>query len=189
VRGVVSFFIAIGIGLIVNGCAPTGTYVPGEYSLKGCVSGGAELKGLRIDKIVVKKSAHKMYLYKDGKVIKTMPVSLGKNASKGPKIKEGDFRTPTGSYKIINKRCHKVKYRALYLNYPNAKDIQRAKKLGVKPGKLITIHGQPYWNRDGRGDSYTLRHDWTNGCIAVTNKDIDYLWAHVAIGTPIILED
>jgi murein L,D-transpeptidase YafK len=174
---------------IINGCAPTGTYVPGEYSLKGCVSGGAELKGIRVDKIVVKKSAHKMYLYKDGKVIKTMPVSLGKNASKGPKLREGDFRTPTGSYKIVNKRCHKVKYRALYLSYPNAQDIQRAKKLGVKPGGLITIHGQPYWNRDGKGDSYTLRHDWTNGCIAVTNRDLDYIWAHVAIGTPIVLED
>jgi murein L,D-transpeptidase YafK len=179
----------LGLIYLIVGCAPTGPYKDGQYSTKGCLSGGAELKGVRVDKIVVKKSAHKMYLYKDGKVIKTCRVSLGKNASKGPKIKEGDFRTPTGSYKIINKRCHPVKYRALYLNYPNAQDRARAKAMGVKPGGLITIHGQPYWNRDGRGDSYTLSHDWTNGCIAVTNKDLDYIWSHVAIGTPIILEE
>jgi murein L,D-transpeptidase YafK len=171
------------------GCAPTGEYVPGKYSLRGCVSGGAELKGERIEKILVDKSAHKIYLYRGGRVVKTMPISLGKNALKGPKLREGDFRTPTGSYRIINKRCHSIKYRALYLSYPNAKDVARARAKGVKPGGLITIHGQPYWNRDGRGDSYTLRHDWTNGCIAVRNRDIDYLWEHVAIGTPIILKD
>ncbi len=57
-----------------------------------------------------------MYLYKGDKVVKKVPVSLGKNASKGAKVKEGDFRTPTGSYKILNKRCHPVHYRALYLN-------------------------------------------------------------------------
>jgi len=186
------FYATVAGGLIllsISGCAPKVKYEAGNYSLKGCVSGGAELKGERIDKIVVKKSAHKMYLYRAGRVVKTMPVSLGKNASKGSKIKEGDFRTPTGSYKIINKRCHSVKYRAFYLNYPNSTDRARARAKGVKPGWINNNSRQPYWNRDGKGDSYTLKYDWTNGCIAVTNKDIDYLWKHVAIGTPIVLED
>ncbi len=183
--------ISISILLVLTGCnisGPTGKS-GGRYSLKNCKSGGKELKGLRVDKIVVKKSSHKMYLYSGGKVVKTCPVSLGKNASKGPKIKKGDYRTPTGSYRIVKKRCHPIKYRALYLSYPNAKDRARAKKLGVHPGNNITIHGQPYWNRDGHGDSYTLKHDWTNGCIAVTNRDLDYIWSHVGIGTPIILQD
>ena len=178
--------------LLITGCslnAPHEKRVVGKYPLNNCISGGKELKGIRIDKILVKKSGHKMYLYSNGKLVETMPVSLGKNASKGPKIKQGDYRTPTGVYKIVNKRCHPIKYRALYLSYPNKKDIERAKKLGVKPGNYITIHAQPYWNRDGHGDRYTLSHDWTNGCIAVTNKDMDYLWAHVPIGATIELQD
>jgi len=178
--------------VLLSGCslfAPHEKRQVGTYPLKNCVGGGKELKGVQIDRILVRKSGHKMYLYHNGKVIETMPVSLGKNVAKGPKIKEGDFRTPTGKYHIVGKRCHPVKYRALYLDYPNAKDRERAAKLGVKPGSYITIHAQPYWNRDGHGDSYTLRHDWTNGCIAVTNKDMDYLWQHVPIGTPIEIQD
>ena len=176
---------------LITGCGntPHGKYKAGVYPLKNCVSGGKELKGVMIDRILVRKSGHKMYLYHNGKVIETMPVSLGKNASKGPKVKQGDFKTPTGKYTIVAKRCHPIKYRALYLSYPNAQDLAKAKKLGVKPGNYITIHGQPYWNRDGHGDSYTLSHDWTNGCIAVTNRDLDYLWAHVKVGTPIELQD
>jgi murein L,D-transpeptidase YafK len=188
------FLIAAGLAtvLLVSGCsffAPREKRVVGTYPLKNCRSGGSELKGVRVDRILVRKSGHKMYLYHKGKVIETMPVSLGKNASKGPKLKRGDFRTPTGKYTIVGKRCHPVKYRALYLSYPNARDRARAAKQGVHPGDLITIHAQPYWNRDGHGDAYTLRHDWTNGCIAVTNKDMDYLWQHVPIGTPIELQD
>ena len=182
--------VVIPIVLSVTGCfAPHEKRVVGRYPMKNCPTGGKELKGVKIDRILIRKSGHKMYLYSKNKVIETMPVSLGKNASKGPKIKQGDFRTPTGKYTIINKRCHPIKYKALYLSYPNKKDIERAKKLGVNPGNYITIHGQPYWNRDGHGDSYTLSHDWTNGCIAVTNKDLDYLWQHVPIGTPIELQD
>ena len=184
--------VALALALLATGCslfAPHEKREVGKYPLTNCKAGGSELKGVQVDRILVRKSGHKMYLYHKGKVIETMPVSLGKNASKGPKIKQGDFRTPTGKYKIVGKRCHPVKYRALYLSYPNEKDKERAKKLGVNPGNLITIHGQPYWNRDGHGDAYTLSHDWTNGCIAVTNKDLDYLWQHVPIGTPIEIQD
>jgi len=185
-------WIAISLSLLlfwISGCAPREKREIGRYSLKDCKSGGKELKGVQIERILVRKSAHKMYLYHKGKVIETMPVSLGKNASKGPKVEKDDFKTPTGVYRIVNKRCHPIKYRALYLSYPNAKDRARAAKLGVNPGSYITIHAQPYWNRDGHVDSYTLRHDWTNGCIAVTNRDMDYLWQHVPIGTVIELQD
>ncbi len=186
----VAVTVLLSVLFLVSGCdlfAPREKREVGRYPLKNCKTGGSELKGKRIDHILVRKSAHKMYLYRNGKVVETMPVSLGKN--RGPKLKKGDFRTPTGKYTITGKRCHPIKYRALYLSYPNAADRARAAKAGVKPGNLITIHGQPYWNRDGHGDSYTLRHDWTNGCIAVTNKDLDYLWQHVPIGTTIELQD
>jgi len=183
----VVFAVAV---LFVSGCdlfAPREKRITGRYPLTNCKSGGSELAGKPVDRIIVKKSAHRMYLYRDGKSVKTMRVSLGKK--RGPKLKQGDFKTPTGKYTIVGKRCHPIKYRALYLSYPNAEDREKAAKAGVKPGDLITIHGQPYWNRDGHGDSYTLGHDWTNGCIAVTNKDLDYLWQHVRKGTPIELQE
>ncbi len=71
------------------------------------------------------------------------------------------------------------------ISYPNAKDKARARKNGVNPGGYITIHGQPKWNADGRGDNYTLSRDWTEGCVAVPNADMDTLWQAVANGVKI----
>ncbi|WP_457605575.1 L,D-transpeptidase family protein [Nitratifractor sp.] len=172
----------------LSGCfGPTGK-PGGRYSTKDC-------KPIPVDpnrvaeKIVIKQKEHKLYVYHNGKVIKTFRVSLGKNTmSKGPKVKEGDYCTPVGTYRIVDKRCHSIKYRAMTISYPNEQDRLRAQKLGVKPGSYITFHGQPYWNRDGHGDSYTLSHDWTNGCIALTNKDLDWLWSAVKPGTLIVIE-
>jgi len=185
IRGLLGLVVTLATAYFMSGCTAPYGKSGGRYPLNNCKSGGKELSGVRVDRIVVDRSAHKMYLYRGGRVVKTAPVSLGKNSSQGPKRMQGDFRTPVGKYTIVNKRCHPIKYRALYLSYPNRQDRMRAAKLGVSPGELITIHGQPYWNRDGHGDSYTLKHDWTNGCIAVTNRDLDYIWKHVAIGTPI----
>ncbi len=142
-----------------------------------------------VDKIVVKKREHKMYLYKNGKVVETFCVSLGKNDHLGNKVKRGDKKTPIGRYTILDKRRHPIKYRAMTISYPNAQDRARAKKMKVDPGSMITIHGQPYWNKDGHGDKYTLSHDWTDGCIALTNKDLDKLWGRVRVGTKIIIDE
>lgn len=175
------------LSLLVSCTAPTG-HRGGKYSKKDCKP--IPVKASRLaDKVVIKQREHKLYIYKDGKVIKTFRVSLGKNTMrKGAKVKAGDFCTPVGEYKIVNKRCHSLKYRAMKISYPNAKDRKRAKELGVNPGDNITFHGQPYWNRDGHGDSYTLSKDWTNGCIALSNRDLDWLWSAVRVGTPIIIE-
>ena len=140
------------------------------------------------DKVVVIKSEHRMYIYKDGKVIKTFPVSLGAKDYQGNKVKQGDKRTPVGRYTILDKRRHPIKYRAMTISYPNTQDRARARRLGVNPGSMITIHGQPHWNADGHGDSYTLSHDWTDGCIALTNSDLDWLWGSIRPGTPIIIK-
>jgi len=142
-----------------------------------------------IDKIVVKKSEHRMYLYKNGNVVETFPVSLGKNDHLGNKVMQGDKKTPVGTYRILDKRRHPIKYRAFTISYPNAKDRARAAKLGVNPGNMITIHGQPHWNADGHGDSYTLSHDWTDGCIALTNKDLDILYGRVKPGIKIEIDE
>ncbi|NPA28495.1 MAG: L,D-transpeptidase [Epsilonproteobacteria bacterium] len=185
-------YILLGVGLLIGGCGspqvPTGV-TGGSYTPEDCQNKPDAIfdPTRAADKLVVDKSEHKMYVYKDGKVIKTFRVSLGSRP--GKKIQQGDLKTPEGTYKILDKRCHPVKYRAMTISYPNAEDRARAKKLGVNPGSLITIHGQPHWNADGHGDEYTLAHDWTNGCIALTNKDLDWLWGSVRVGTPITIHE
>jgi murein L,D-transpeptidase YafK len=111
-------------------------------------------------------------------------VSLGENPE-GQKIKQGDKRTPEGIYKIIDKRKDKKYYKEMLISYPNSEDRARAKRLGVNPGGGITIHAQVpmFWN--GEGDDYTLSHDWTNGCMAMTNKGINTIWDMVSLGTTV----
>ena len=161
------------------------------YPIKQCLrdlSTGNELyKNELIDKIEVYKSKRMMYAYRNGKKVFESRMSLGKNADKGNKLQAGDYRTPEGTYKIVRKKCDPRLYRSLMISYPNAEDIKRAMSYGVKPGGYITIHGQPKWNADGHGDAYTLAHDWTEGCMAVPNKKMTYLWHRVANGTPITI--
>ncbi len=136
-------------------------------------------------KIVVVKSNRALVLFdKDKNILSRHRISLGKN-SIGTKLKQGDYKTPEGTYQIIDKRPDKVYYRELLLDYPHQEDIKRSKKLGFSAGGGITIHSQPKWNWDGHGDDYTLSHDWTEGCIAVTKKGMDTIWSMVGLGTEI----
>ncbi len=182
--------ILVAVTFFISACAPSApTGVRGGvYTSEDCKNKpDAKFDPARAaDKIVVDTASHTMYVYKDGKVIKELPVSLGSNGV--GKVQQGDLKTPLGTYRILDKRCHPVKYRAMTISYPNAEDRKRAKELGVNPGSMITIHGQPHWNADGHGDDYTLSHDWTNGCIALTNSDLDWLWGSVSVGTPIIIK-
>jgi len=133
-------------------------------------------------------STRNMYLYKNGKIIYNFKISLGKNP-KGHKLKQGDFKTPIGRYKISLKRCDKKYYRAIHISYPDAEDLARGLKNGVNVGSGITIHSQPTWNANGDGDSYTLSRDWTQGCIAITTADMQILWSRLMIGTPIEIRE
>jgi murein L,D-transpeptidase YafK len=160
------------------------------YATKECInelSHGAELQGPKIDKIVVYKKKRRLYTYANGKQINEFRISLGDKggANGGNKVKAGDYRTPEGSYTVVRKKCDNRLYKSLMISYPNAKDKARARKNGVNPGGYITIHGQPKWNADGRGDNYTLSRDWTEGCVAVPNADMDTLWQAVANGVKI----
>jgi len=158
------------------------------YATKECInelSRGAELRGPQIDRIVVYKGKRQMYTYSHGTLMHTFRISLGKNADKGNKVQAGDYKTPEGSYKIVRKKCDNRLYKSLMISYPNAADRARAAKRGVRTGGYITIHGQPKWNADGRGDAYTLSHDWTEGCMAVPNKAMDILWRAVRNGVKI----
>lgn len=161
------------------------------YATKECrksLSLGTELDAsAKIDKIVVYKKKRKLYTYRKGKKIDEFRISLGAKggANGGNKVKAGDYRTPEGTYTIVRKKCDSRLYKSLMISYPNGKDRARAARRGVNPGGYITIHGQPKWNADGRGDKYTLAHDWTEGCIAVSNKAMRSLWKAVKNGTKI----
>jgi murein L,D-transpeptidase YafK len=178
--------------LLFTGCSLSPKVKGKYYDIEECKKEMALAEdideGERIDKIVVYKSKRKMDLYRNGKVVDTLPVSLGKNSSKGDKIKQGDHRTPEGEYWIRRKLCSQKYYRSLCISYPNAQDIAQARKRGVKPGGDITIHAQPVWNADGKGDDYTLKRNWTEGCVAVTNKAMEKLWYAVREGVPITIK-
>ena len=177
--------------LLLNSCGEPVAYGKVDktpYPTKECIkelSCSAELKGPQIDKIVVYKKKRKMYTYSHGKLMHEFRISLGKNADKGNKVRAGDYRTPEGSYNIVRKKCDNRLYKSLMISYPNAADKARAAKRGVSTGGYITIHGQPKWNADGRGDAYTLSRDWTEGCMAVPNKAMDALWHAVRNGVKI----
>jgi len=143
----------------------------------------------KIDKIIVYKKKRKLYTYRAGKQINEFRISLGDKggANSGKKVRVGDYCTPEGSYTIVRKKCDRRLYKSLMISYPNRADRARARRKGVKPGGYITIHAQPKWNASGRADSYTLNKDWTEGCIAVTNKSMDNLWKSVKNGTRIII--
>lgn len=159
------------------------------YEIKQCLkelSTGAEIEPeMLADKIVVYKEKRKMYLYRNGKLVEEFRISLGRNGTKGDKVAQGDYRTPIGNYTIVRKKCDNRLYKSLMISYPDERDIAEAKRRGVNPGGYITIHGQPKWNADGRGDEYTLSRDWTEGCIAVTNMAIDILWKSIKNGARI----
>jgi len=137
-----------------------------------------------IDHILVIKKERKMYLYKNGLVQKVLPVSLGKNPM-GDKQRRGDNRTPEGEFFIKKKLCSPKYYRSLCISYPTLSDIENARQKGIDPGGSITIHGQPKWSANGKGNDYTLSHDWTQGCVAITNDAMEALWYQIEEGVSI----
>jgi len=179
------------VALLLSSCTKPVAYGKVDktpYATKECIkelSRGRELKGTPITKLVAYKKKRTMYAYAKGKLMYKFRFSLGKNGDKGNKVKAGDYRTPEGSYRIVRKKCDNRLYKSLMISYPSTADRARAARKGVHPGGYITIHGQPKWNADGRGDAYTLSRDWTEGCLAVTNAAMDKLWQAVANGVKI----
>jgi murein L,D-transpeptidase YafK len=132
------------------------------------------------DRIVIEKSSHRMMLYRGGQQIRTYKVSLG-GEPKGAKALQGDHRTPEGDYVIDARNEHSHYYKSLHVSYPNAADRERAQKLKASPGGDIMIHGLP--NGEGYIGKAHLLHDWTDGCIAVTDGEMDEIWKLVPTGT------
>jgi murein L,D-transpeptidase YafK len=135
-------------------------------------------------KIVVKKSDHTLTLYHDQTKLQSYKVSLG--TSSGPKQQAGDRRTPEGQYVVDAKNSASKFHRAFHISYPNNSDRQRAQKLGKDPGGDIEIHGQ--MNSLAWLGPMARHFDWTAGCIALTNDEIDTIWPIVPVGTPVEIE-
>lgn len=138
---------------------------------------------MKADLVTVVKSKRKLYLSCKGKILKTYNIALGGNPVGHKKVR-GDQKTPEGYYRLDYFKSESSFYKALHISYPNNQDCCNARKAGKSPGGSIMIHGQP----NDRGWFKTLmkkRRDWTAGCIALLNRDMDEVLKFVKIGTPI----
>jgi murein L,D-transpeptidase YafK len=132
------------------------------------------------DKILVEKKTRRLTLISRGRVLKTYKIALGGNPN-GPKERQGDNKTPEGTYVIDARNKDSGYHLSLHISYPNEKDKKRAKELGVSPGGDIMIHGI----KNGFsfvGDSHA-EVDWTKGCIAVTDEEIEEIDKLAPTGT------
>jgi murein L,D-transpeptidase YafK len=141
-------------------------------------------RGTRADLLVVHKSTRRMLVYAHGSLLRSYVISLG-HEPVGPKRREGDHRTPEGRYVIDQHNPYSAFHRSLHVSYPSAADAARARAAGHPPGGEIMIHG----TRNGGGwlGRLHLVPDWTDGCIAVSDSEIDELYRIVPDGTPIVI--
>jgi murein L,D-transpeptidase YafK len=136
----------------------------------------------KADLIIIEKSARTMKLMQGNNALKTYKVALSHTPS-GAKEREGDHKVPEGRYVIDFKNPHSHFHLALHVSYPSVADQERARKLRVEPGGNIEIHG--LGNNLGWVGSLQRQVDWTDGCIAVTNSEIEEIWPLVHVGTPL----
>jgi murein L,D-transpeptidase YafK len=134
------------------------------------------------DKVVVEKGERKLHLLKGGVAFRSFDIALGIRPI-GDKEKEGDFKTPEGSYLLDARNPDSEYFLAIHVSYPDSQDRAEARRKGVDPGGAIMIHGQP--NDPTRSEAYYRTQDWTNGCIAVSNSDMIDIWLMTAENTPI----
>ncbi len=134
--------------------------------------------------LLINKSDRNLLIFLNNGIVKSFSISLGFEPF-GKKIKKGDGKTPEGLYFIERKIQDSSFYLALQISYPNPWDIRRALSLNTHPGGQIMIHGIP---NSGYDKSYhNKNNDWTEGCVAIRNNEMDYLWKKVNIGTPVFI--
>lgn len=135
-------------------------------------------QALRADRIHVDKSERRMELSRDGKIIRRYRIRLG-DAPVGHKRQQGDEKTPEGDYRISGRNPNSRFHLSLRISYPNEADRKQARALDADPGGDIFIHG---------GNVAAYPFDWTDGCIAVTDREIEEIWSLVPTGTPIRID-
>ena len=134
------------------------------------------------DRILVRKGERRLFLLRQERVIAEYPVRLGLNPH-GPKMREGDFRTPEGKYRLVRRNPQSEFFLSIQVSYPSAEDAAVAKEHGVEPGGAIMIHGQP--NIPRKPADFYASKDWTDGCIALSNSDMVDFWLRTGVGIPI----
>lgn len=159
---------------------------PPKKTVPTAVNVPEELRKISINDTIksfkVKKAERKLYAF-FGDTFKVFKISLGTNPV-GPKIQQGDHKTPEGTYYITFKNPKSRGYKSLKLSYPNTADKQRAASLKVPPGGDICIHGLWWVSQDPKTH---WQDDWTEGCMAVNNQEIDEIYAHAYLKTPITI--
>jgi len=145
-------------------------------------SQGDSRAALHADRVLVLKKDRTLQLLDHGRVVKTYKIALGGDPV-GPKSRQGDHKTPEGVYVLDSRNAQSKFHKAIHISYPNARERANAGKMGISAGGDVFVHGLP--NGYGfLGASHRLR-DWTDGCIAVTDEEIDEIWKAVPNGTPI----
>jgi L,D-transpeptidase catalytic domain len=164
------------------------TALPGWSPSKQSHEGSALDRSLAIDRVLVMKSAKKLFLMTGKRVFREYPIVLGKNPV-GHKVQEGDGRTPEGQYVLDWRNPGSKFYRSIHISYPNDQDLAQAEANNRDPGKHIMIHGSPAWVPSVEwAKQWLQQEDWTDGCIAVTNDVMDEIWQLVKDGTPIEIQ-
>ena len=136
----------------------------------------------RADKVSVFKSNRELHLIGRGELLKVYEVGLGR-VPIGRKSQQGDHKTPEGNYVLDYHNPESRFHRSIHISYPNEEDILHANKLGVSPGGAVMIHGLPRWT-SWVGKLHRF-FDLSDGCIVVTNEEMDELWEAIPDGTPI----
>ena len=154
----------------------------GVWLLCGVVLAQTASKPRHADRVVVLKKERTLQLLRQGKVMKTYKVALGGDPV-GAKTRQGDHKTPEGLYVLDSRNAHSQFYKSIHISYPSARDRAAARRAGVSPGGDVFVHGLPT-GYGWVGASHRAK-DWTDGCIAVTDQEIDEIWLAVSDGTPI----
>lgn len=152
--------------------------------LTGCAGSEPKMKRIWADQVVVEKSKRRMTLLHNGGVMREYRIRLGERP-RGHKVRQGDERTPEGDYFLDWRNPNSRFYKSIHISYPNKWDIRLARIRGYDPGGMIMIHGQPNHIRSTKFKQRYLNRDWTSGCIAVRNHEMDEIWRLVRYGTPI----
>lgn len=169
-----------GFGLVIAAILLVAT-----VALNGCATAPETPKYTGpVERVVVKKSERKLQLVGGGQVMQEYRVALG-GSPIGHKYREGDQRTPEGSYVLNWRNPSSNFYKAIHISYPNARDRHVSRQLGYSPGGMIMIHGLPNYIQSESMRRQYLGRDWTQGCIAVQNHEMDEIWRLVRDGTPI----
>jgi murein L,D-transpeptidase YafK len=170
------------LGLLLFSLLSALAHAEGNLPSSALVSSSAEAALPLADSVLVRKSERKLYLMHQGEVLRSYKIALGLRPE-GHKQFEGDYRTPEGKYRLTRRNPNSEYFLSIQIDYPNPKDVARARQQGLQPGGAIMIHGEPNLPRKPR--NYYANVDWTEGCIAVSNSDMVEIWLMTPPNTPI----